>query len=352
MRDYVLDWSAYMVQHPDRPAEVALVFRGQKGTGKGTYFRALGDLAGRHGMHISSQHHFTNHFNAHLRDTIFLFADEAMWAGDKRAEGVLKALITEPTIVVEGKGKDVVVARNHLHIGMASNEDWVFPASMDDERRLAISDVSPKFRGDKAFFEALNRQMREGGLQAMLFDLKTRDISDFHPRKGVPQTKALANQKLQSLDSWDSWWYEALCTGRPALDREPLVGDWATDRSVVWAVDDLREGLEAHLRKVGDRHWGRRSMDTMMGLRLQKRMPSRMLRKVRLGCPDGRVDLVCDRSGRVYGYQTPGLEQARRMFEEQLGAALPWDPMGGDDPAVDLDANVVDFDPLDEEWAG
>ena len=56
----MLNWSAFMIQHPEKQAEVALVIKGQKGTGKGTFFRALYKLAGRHGMHISNQQHFTN----------------------------------------------------------------------------------------------------------------------------------------------------------------------------------------------------------------------------------------------------------------------------------------------------
>lgn len=351
MYEYVLSWSAFMVQHPDRQAEVALVFRGQKGTGKGTYFRALNELAGRHGMHISNQHHFTSNFNAHLRDCIFLFADEAMWAGDKKAEGTLKALITEPTMVVEGKGKDVVVARNLLHVAMASNEDWVFPASMDDERRLAISDVNAKFRGNKAFFEALHAQMKAGGLQAMLFELKTRDIRKFHPRQDVPQTQALANQKLQSLDSWDSWWYEALCVG-DATDGQALPhGTWEqpSRKGCVLLVDDMREALEKHLRKVGDRYFGRRSMDTTMGMRLQRRVPG--VKKVRLTAPDGRVDLKTSSGNRVYGYLVPSLAECRASFEAQLGAKLAWDSQVQDvEEHEDLDANIEDlddFDPLD-----
>lgn len=343
MYNYVLDWSAFMVQHPDRPAEVALVFRGAKGTGKGTYFRALASLAGRHSMHINNQHHFTSNFNSHLRDCIFLFADEAMWAGDKKSEGTLKALITEPTMIIEGKGKDVITARNHLHIGMASNEDWVFPASMDDERRLAISDVNNKFRGNVAFFTQLNKQLKDGGLAAMLFDLKTRDISKFHPRKNVPQTKALANQKLQSLDSFDNWYYECLCSGDMSNGNGVVQGHWGQEGNSIVFVDDLRESLEAHLRSIGDRYFSRRGFDTMVGMRLARRLPDRVA-KVRLRCPDHRLDLKTDVSGRVYGYELPSLHECRAAFEAQLGSTLPWQSTGHKDETVDLDANVRDID--------
>lgn len=337
--EYVLDWSAFMIQHPDQQAEVALVFKGQKGTGKGTFLRALYKLAGRHGLHISSQQHFTNHFNAHLRDCILLFADEAMWAGDKKAEGTLKALITEPTIVIEAKGKDVVTARNYLHVVMASNEDWVIPASMDDERRFAVSEVNTKFRGNKAFFAALHEQLENGGLQGLLFDLKRRKLAGFHPRARIPQTSALAKQKLQSLDNLDAWWYESLSRGNLG-DVDPAVGEWDSKDGTgicVFFTEDLQRGLEDYLRKLGDRHLARRSTQTVIGDRLKKRLGS-SVRHVRLAVPSDRMDIKADSSGRAYGYKIPSLQECRAMFESQLGSKLPWTVDAEDiDPVLDVE---------------
>jgi len=54
-------------------------------------------------MQIVDATHFVDRFNAHLRDCIVLFADEAFFAGDKQNEGVLKVLITEPYLAIEGK---------------------------------------------------------------------------------------------------------------------------------------------------------------------------------------------------------------------------------------------------------
>jgi hypothetical protein len=337
--EYVLDWSAHMVQRPDEQAEVALVFKGQKGTGKGTYGRALYKLAGRHGMHISNQQHFTNHFNAHLRDCILLFADEAIWAGDRKAEGSLKALITEPTIVIEAKGKDVVTARNYLHVVMASNEDWVIPASMDDERRFFVSEVSSKFRGNKAFFDALHGQLNDGGLQAMLFELKTRKLGDFHPRAQVPQTAALAKQKLQSLDNIDAWWYECLCKGNMG-DISEAIGNWDSPDPTDWCVfftEDLQASLEAYLRKLGDRHLARRSSSSVIGDRLKKRLKTRM-KHVRMAVPNDRLDIKADSSGRAYAYRISSLAECRIAFENQLGSKLPWELDAEDiDPLLDVE---------------
>jgi hypothetical protein len=95
---YVLGWLARMVQHPNRPGEVALVLRGKKGAGKGTLGNWLITLLGQHGVHVAHAKHLVGSFNAHLRDAVFVFADEAFFAGDKQHEGMLKALVTEPSI--------------------------------------------------------------------------------------------------------------------------------------------------------------------------------------------------------------------------------------------------------------
>jgi hypothetical protein len=98
--DYVVNWLAWCVQHPDERAEVVLVMQGKRGTGKGTLANAMLKLFGQHGQQISSAEHLVGRFNGHLRDTVLLFADEAYWPGNKGAEGTIKRLVTEPTIFI------------------------------------------------------------------------------------------------------------------------------------------------------------------------------------------------------------------------------------------------------------
>ena len=92
--EYVLRWIAFMVQRPGTSPETAIAFRGKEGTGKSTLGRALMGIAGAHGITVSSPSQFAGRFNAHLRNAVFLFADEAFWPGNKEAEGVFKQLVT------------------------------------------------------------------------------------------------------------------------------------------------------------------------------------------------------------------------------------------------------------------
>jgi hypothetical protein len=208
---YVLRWLARMVQRPNLQGKVALVLRGKKGAGKGILFHYVRRLWGQHGVYISNAKHLTGNFNAHLRDCVFLFADEAFWAGDKVGESVLKGLITDPVINVEAKYQNAVNVPNLLHIGMASNADWVVPASID-ERRYFVLDASDHRIGDRAYFEALAHQMDAGGTAAMLYALQQLDLSGFNV-EDYPQSDALTAQKRHSLDSLSRWWLDVLERG-------------------------------------------------------------------------------------------------------------------------------------------
>jgi hypothetical protein len=112
---------------------------------------------------------------------------------------------------IEGKYQRVVLVRNMLHVLMCSNKDWVIPASAK-ERRYCVLDVPDTKCGDFAYFAALDQQMENGGLAAMLYDLLNRDISNFEVRD-VPQTDALRDQKTLSLDTLKRWWLAVLSRG-------------------------------------------------------------------------------------------------------------------------------------------
>ena len=199
---YILNWAAWAVQNPGKPAEVALVLRGGEGTGKGVFGRALRQIFGQHGVHISSAQHLVGRFNRHFLDCCYLFADEALWPGDHSAEGALKRLLTEPTLHIEPKGIDGMEVPNRLHVFMASNNDWVVPAGRD-ARRFAVFDVSDAHQKDEAYFAALYGELERGGLAAMLHDLLSRELSGWHPRR-IVQTAALADQKARTRHGVDA----------------------------------------------------------------------------------------------------------------------------------------------------
>lgn len=208
---YVMNWFARCIQKPYEAGQVALVLRGGKGVGKGTLGDLFGSLFGPHYIHLSSSKSLVGNFNSHLRTAVFVFCDEAFFAGDRKAEGVLKSLITERLIQIEAKYQNAAPARNVTHILMASNSEWVVPASAD-ERRYCVVDVLDARRGDHRYFRTIREQMEQGGFEAMLHEFLERDISNFNVFE-IPKTDALSDQKQYSLRGTNKWLFECLSEG-------------------------------------------------------------------------------------------------------------------------------------------
>jgi Family of unknown function (DUF5906) len=193
---YLLNWMARGVQLPDRQGEVAIVLRGEEGTGKGVFAKTYGRLFGPHFWHVSNSHHLVGHFNSHLQQCSVLFADEAFFAGDRSYESSLKALITEETLLIEPKGVDPYTTPNRIHLIIASNADWVIPAGAE-ARRFFMLDVSATRRQDRDYFGAIGADLADGGREALLFELLHRDLRDFDVG-AIPDTLALAEQRAYS----------------------------------------------------------------------------------------------------------------------------------------------------------
>lgn len=202
---YMIKWFAWMVQNPGERAEVAIVLKGKEGAGKGFIFTQFIDIFGKHSMHISNRDHLTGKFNGHLRALVFLFADEAYYPGDKEVEGTLKQLITEPTLTIESKFKEPISDKNRLHVCMATNNEWVIPASQDS-RRYFINEVDNMYAKNQCpnkirddYFIKIWGEMNNGGKEAMLFDLLKMNLKGWHPRNNVPATEELSKQSIMSL---------------------------------------------------------------------------------------------------------------------------------------------------------
>lgn len=319
--DYIVRWAAWAVQNPDQPEGVALVFRGGKGTGKGTFARALCSVFGQHGMQVFSPVQVTGKFNAHLRDCCLLFADEAVRPGRDGGESQLKGMITEPLLPIEGKGKDTISAQNRLHVVMASNIGYVVPASAD-ERRFAVFDVPTLFATkseQKAYFTPLYGQMEAGGLAAMLFDLLEMDLGDWHPRWHIPATKALAHQQRENLAGIEAVVFDLLLAdGWGVLAKAARNGRFV-------ATEALREYASNWLGKTGgpEDHVSAFTIRELLGA---------------LGCTKYRVG-----GGGENGYLLPSTREMRQRWN---AVRFKW---WDDDPEADAESETeIDADPIEK----
>lgn len=327
--DFLMGWMARLVQFPAEQGEVAVIMRGGEGTGKGTLAKALLRILGAHGMAISNAKHLTGNFNEHLRGAVLLFADEAFFAGDRAHVGVLKSLITEPSLTIEAKFRNAMQTPNFVHLMMASNEDWVVPASLD-ARRFFVLEVSDVHANDHAYFGEIWKEMESGGYEAMLNDLLRHDLSTYNPRR-VPVTTGLQTQRQLSLPTSTDWWLSVLHRGyvyKSQLGLEEYFDEWHE----IVATEVLYKSYEVHAKTKGERH----PMTREAFGKFMKEM----------GCKHGRprdivtgehvADVLVGYGGstarkselivkeRTYGYRIGSLAEARAIFENVTKLTPDW----------------------------
>lgn len=203
---------AYTFQYPERQAGAAVVLRGLKGSGKSTLSNFLRLIWGRHGLHISNSSHLTGNFNAHLADVCFLAIDEAFFFADSKHEPILKALITEPVLMLERKGLDAIQQPNCLKAMLTTNSDACVPASRD-ERRYCVFDVADTYIGNRNYFNELNTDTSSEMVQsAFLYAMLNRNISGWHTGD-IPDSIGLRAQRYHSMGSIQKWLVDSLIEG-------------------------------------------------------------------------------------------------------------------------------------------
>jgi hypothetical protein len=275
--------------------EVAMAFQGAPGSGKGTYGRAMTKLFGQHGVQVNSAAQFAGRFNGHLRDVGLLFADEAIMPNDVGAYSVLKGMITEPTIQIEDKGVKIRTGlTNHLGIIMAVDRKRSLKLDQGD-RRFAAFEASDKYVSNSTYFDALNEEMKNGGLAEMLYDMRyNMPLGKWLPKNNIPETAARNELKEEGLSQTEKLFLDML-----------KMGECPCHRSDQGAAFISAARLHAFaMKRVGVR--------------------GDQVSTVKITDLFKKLNFSYDSSARPRHWVVPALREARRAWDEAF-MAVPWD---------------------------
>ena len=301
---WLLGYFAHMVQKPGEKPLVALVFQGDKGTGKNALVERVGHLLGQHFLVADDERYLLSNFNSHLEANLFFVLDEASWAGDKRAEGKLKGLITGQQHIIERKGAEPYSVDNLTRVAIIGNEKWLIPATVD-ERRFAVFNVGNGRRQDRKFFEDMRVGMEQGGYACLLRYLLNYDISTVDVN-AAPSTQGLIDQKHASLGPVQEWWLDCLTTGI-------LVGsEWEGDMPPLIPTNRMRAAFEAWAksRNIRSRLPGRNEF-------------SRTLSELAPDMPHIKAR-TANTNDSTYSYKSPGIDALRQNWEAFIGGTTSW----------------------------
>lgn len=305
---WIVGWFAQLVQQPAEKLGTSLVLRGTQGTGKTIVGKAVGSLLGDHYQLVSDPRYLVGRFNSHLVNCLLLQLDEATWGGDHQAAGKLKDLITGDYQHIEYKGREPVKVRNYLRLFITGNSQWIVPAGLE-ERRFAVFEMGESARQNHAYFAAIEKELAggvrpNGGRQALLAYLLDYTLDEI-PLREIPQTAALADQKLASLSSEQQWWLDVLMRGQLPGDREGLGAS---------PCGRLYDHYIEHAKRIGTT---RRSIETQVGNYLKRVVPT--LRRARR-----TVVLAGDGPSLTYVYEFPSLAACRAAWDAQATSPTSW----------------------------
>ncbi len=307
----ILAYLADIVQHPTDKPGTALVIKSPEGTGKSIVINEyLRPILGQALVHVKNRRYITSNFNSVLQGGLLVVAEEAVWGGDKQAEGVLKTLITEPTITIEQKHKEPYELPNYARFIFFSNEDWVIPAG-PSARRYHMLEASAHRKGDTEYFAALAEEAANGGAEAFFHYLLTLDLPSLavNLREGY-HTAALATQKLASADVVTRWWHECLYFGNVSGAEEHGSSD-----AHGWQERISSDSLFASFDKFCSRtKISHPPTHPQVSAKLAEMLGVSELKKVRPRGGESRLRFTV----------LPPLDEARAQYETYMHGAISW----------------------------
>ncbi len=198
MFNYLLKYSAHLVQKPAILPRTAIVIMGEQGTGKSSYWENFGNkiLDDRYTLQSSKSDDIVGKFNVN-KNKILVIMEETEGKNTFLNNSQIKTLITQDTKWWEGKGKDAILVNNCSRMIFISNNRTPVKIELSD-RRFVVSESSNRHIQDEQFFGKVMEEWNDDIAVKNFYNyLMNIDISDFSPSRDRVITEAYKD--LQSV---------------------------------------------------------------------------------------------------------------------------------------------------------
>jgi len=181
--DFMLNFMAHMLQHPDIKMMCAPLIIGGQGIGKSMTVEFFARLIGQHNTAFIDLNDLSSQFNAYARAHLIV-VNEFSSAVSKTVRALLKGLITSPTLSLNQKNVAAIQIPNRANLMLFSNDPASLPLERDDRRYFAF--ISRAKRQPPAYYTELANWMAGDGAAYTLHFLLHRDLSQFNPHAAPP----------------------------------------------------------------------------------------------------------------------------------------------------------------------
>jgi hypothetical protein len=223
--EYVMNWLAWVIQRPHTKIGVMLALKSKQGAGKGIVLGIIQEIMDGqrkekgYFAQVANVESILGNFTYGIEGKCLVDFDEAYWGGNKKLEGQVKNLITEPNQEIRKKFAAPYWIKNMTAFIITTNNDLFAGMSEDDRRHMCcqVNDkviLSMSADEKETYFNSLSHSVYGKPAHpevALSFAhiLYNRDISEFNPAK-YPKTALAFNQIQHGWGSVTRWWYLVL----------------------------------------------------------------------------------------------------------------------------------------------
>lgn len=172
-REILLAYLAAVVQYPGVKFRWAPVLQGWEGNGKGVFETVLRGALGMRYVHMAQANDIENKFNAWLVGKLLIIVNEVNTSGRVDVIDVLKPMIADPVLGIQGKGEEQASAEVCANFFFTTNRKGAMGKAAEG-RRYAIFHTAQQSKADLArdgltgaYFVRLNRWLAGGGQAAL-----------------------------------------------------------------------------------------------------------------------------------------------------------------------------------------
>jgi hypothetical protein len=205
-RKTLLEWMAYVVQHPGKKIRWAPVIIGAQGIGKDAAMKPLIHAIGAHNVSEINPAQLIDRWTAFYESQLVVVQEVNRLDKLDMYERI-KAAITgtgNDTLMVERKYQPAYPVPNTAAFVFLTNHTDAFAIAPDD-RRFFVVQCDPVERKEPAYYEQLHNWYRSGGLLAVARHLAQLDLSTFRADTAPEWTEAKQAMLEETLPAFAQW---------------------------------------------------------------------------------------------------------------------------------------------------
>ena len=255
--EYVVKWLAQMIQYPERKSTF-LMFISKQGAGKGSLLNLITKMVGQKKVLETAEpaKHVWGEFNGGMVPSYLVYISEFSYKDTMGASGKMKALITDPTLMINIKGvKAFSMDSYHRFIGSTNDEEPMLPK--EDDRRYVNIACSNELLNNKEYFEKFNDYLDDVNVIKTFYEyLKSiPDMDKFH-RIPIPRTEYHRDLTAMARSPIEQWIEDLVIRFSDEefvdMGAVEMLGDfnnWCSTNEVRYSVSSLK--LAVRVKRLG-----------------------------------------------------------------------------------------------------